>query len=168
MKKILILILAITSNPVFSDDTFGDWEVGLAKDKTSHFAWSSLPDGDVSLIFYFKSSKDCNTSVSAQIHSNTSGDAKSESKDKPMKLTTDKGYTWSVDRILVKKSRNYIDVTVNFSDENLIAAVKKGNKLKVKIGELPIYEFSLDGSSKALTEAEKNCRIVVAKEDLLK
>ena len=29
-------------------------------------------------------------------------------------------------------------------------------------------EFSLKGASKALTEAEKNCRVSLAKEDLLK
>ena len=169
VKKILLFILAITSNSTFANEKFGDWDAGLTSGKAAYFASPTAEVDNVSLVLFFDMRSECKSTVSASIRTNTSGDVKAENKDKAMYLIIDKGLTWGADKVTVSKDGYYLRVGLVVSKgDKLISALKKGNKVELEIGSLPVVEFSLKGASKALSSAENKCNVAVATDDLLK
>lgn len=169
MKKILLFILAVTCNSAFANDKFGDWEVGLTSGKGSYVAAPIAEIDNISLVFFFKMSLDCEAYVHASIRTNTSGDVEMEQKDKTIDINVDDNNGWSAHKVNVSKDGYFLRVGLAVPKESdMIQLLKKGNRVKLKVGEIPTVEFSLKGASKALSTAENKCKVAVATDELLK
>lgn len=162
MVRILILaILVFTSNSVVASEAYGDWETGATEEKGGYYAAPKIVDTDsMQIAFYFYKSLECGVFVTALIATDEGEDIKIHEKDKKMLLTIDKDFTWGFDSVADSKHDNYLWAQITAPKENeLIPALKKGNKLELKIGKMPVFEYSLKGAYKALTSAEIRCRV---------
>lgn len=171
MVRILILaILVFTSNSVVASEVYGDWETGTTEEKGTYYAAPKILDTDsMQIAFYFYKSIECDVLVTALMVTDEGEDIEIHEKDKKMFLTIDNDFTWGFDSVAVSKHDNNLWVHITTPKENeLIPALKKGNKLELEIGKMPVFKYSLKGAYKALTSAEIRCRVSLDADDRLK
>jgi hypothetical protein len=170
MVRILLLaILVFTSNSVVAREVYGAWEAGATEEKGGYYAAPIIVDTDsMQIAFYFYESIDCGVFVTALMIKDEGEDIEIHEKDKKILLTIDNDFTWGIDSVAVSKHDNYLWVQITAPKENeLIPALKKGNKLELKIGKMPVFEYSLKGAYKALTSAEIRCRVSLGADGML-